>query len=505
MFQTILASIEDNLPAIIIGLPLLFAPILAIISTKTENSRYFAWLGCFLVTGLMVAASGFQLIQVEMYGANSYDFGSWPRNVGIEHLADNFNAMLIFFVAAIAFVTMPYALTSVEKEISKVRIPTFYACFLLCLAGLIGMLSTNDLFNFFVFLEVSSLTSYAMVALGKDKKALLAAFNYLIIGAIGATLYLLGVMFLYAQTGSLNFGEIAQSLAGLEMNKLSLAAFIFIAVGLMIKAGVHPLASWLPAAYAEAPSFVSGFMSGTATKVALFAFIKILFTLFGAQIIFEEIGFDIVLKFIALFAMFYGSIAAIYQTDVKRLLAYSSIANVGYIILGVALANQAGLTSAIFNLVAHGLAKTGAFLAIGILVMQAGGSSFKHLGGLGKKMPFTMFLFIIFGLSLIGTPLTAGFIAKWYLLSASMQSEFAFMFVLSVLLSSILAVVYIWRVVEMAYFSDLSANMKRRKILQDPDSYSLAPLWLLAAAVIYFGVYPSGLLSLANNVAGGLL
>lgn len=505
MSNNLLEAIEQNLPAIIVVLPLLIAPILAVFSAKSENSRYFAWLLCFATCGLVTAAAGFQLIQVEMYGAKAYDFGNWPSAVGIEHLADNFNAMLLLFVAAISFIILPYALMSIEREVKPARIPIFYASFLLCLSGLLGMLSTNDMFNFFVFLEVSSITGYAMVALGRDKKALLAAFNYLIIGSVGATFYVLGIMFLFAQTGSLNFGEVSQALAGFEANKLTIAAFAFIAVGLMIKAGVYPLASWLPSAYAEAPQFVSGWMSGTATKVALFAFIKVIFTLFGASLLFEQIGFDSVLLVLALAAMFYGSIAAIYQRDVKKLLAYSSIANVGYIVLGVALANQAGMISAIFNLVAHGVAKTGAFLALGVLVMAARGSRFEDLSGLGKKMPFTMLLFIIFGLSLIGVPLTAGFIAKWHLLAAAMSGGYAVLIVTSIMLSSLLAVVYVWRIVEVAYFGELSAKMKKKKDLSDPDSYYLAPLWLLAGALVYFGVNPSGLLNLARDVAGGLL
>jgi multicomponent Na+:H+ antiporter subunit D len=312
-------------------------------------------------------------------------------------------------------------------------------------------------------------------------------------------------MFLYAQTGSLNFADVAQSLASADANKLTVAAFVLIAVGLMIKAGVFPLASWLPNAYAYAPEFVSGFVAGTATKVALFALIKIIFTLFGAGLLFSKLGLDSVLLVVALAAMFYGSIAAIYQTNVKKLLAYSSIANVGYIILGVALFNQAGLIAAIFNIVAHGLAKTGAFLAIGALVMKAGGADFKDLAGLGKKMPFTALLFVIFGFSLVGVPLTAGFVAKWYLLNAAIPADHVYLIIAAILLNSFLAVIYIWRVVEALYFNDLSDKLKKRKDLADDNSYILQPLWVLAAAVLYFGIHPEPLLRLAQKVAGGLL
>jgi len=491
-----LKLIEQNLPAIIVILPLLFAPLLAMLSGKNDKSRYLAWLLCFAVCGLTAAHAGYQLARVEIYGATSYSFGNWANSVGIEHLPDRFNSLLILFVALLSFVTMPYALTSIGKEVEGRKIPIFYACFLLCISGLLGMLSTNDLFNFFVFLEVSSITSYAMVALGKDKQALLAAFKYLIIGSIGATLYLLGIMFVYAQTGTLNFGDAAQMLVQSPANKVTIAGFCFIIAGLMIKAGVLPLASWLPNAYAQAPSYVSGFLAGTATKVALFALIKVLFTLFSAGLIFEQLHFDSILKIIAVAAMLYGSVAAIYQSNVKKLLAYSSIANIGYIILGVAMLNQAGLTSAIFNFIAHGVAKTGAFLAIGVFVMQAGSANFKDFAGMGKKMPFTTILFLIFGLSLIGTPLTAGFISKWYLINAAIEEP---LLLLAILLSSVLALVYIWRIVEAAYFTDTKAKYS------EPDSYSLMPLWALAAAIIYFGIYPSGLLRLASGVAGDLL
>lgn len=497
-------NLIHNLPALIVALPLAAAPLVALVSSKNENSRWLAWLACFAVSGLCGAAASYLLVQIEIFGTVAYDFGGWSSAIGIQYVLTEFNIVLILLVSMLAFFTLPFALPSIEAEIDKSKIPFFYACFMLCLSGLLGMLSTNDLFNFFVFLEISSLCSYALVASRGTVAATKAAYNYLIIGSIGGSFYLLGVMLVYAQTGTLNFNDAAQILASAPNNNVIAAAFCLLALGLMIKAGVFPLASWLPNAYAQAPSFVSGFLAGTATKVALFALIKVLFVLFSANLSFGFLAFDKVLLWFALAAIFYGSISALFQINLKKMLAFSSIANVGYIVLGVALLTQSGLVAAIFALIGHAIGKSGAMLAAGAMANRLGLDelTYDKIRGIGRKMPFTCFLFILFGLSLIGIPLTAGFIGKFYLLSASIEQNTSLMPLLvgAIALSSLLAVAYVWRVVEAAYFGKFAG-----KKLSDPSSYYLLPLWTLAAIGLYLGLFPSALVRLVENVAGGLL
>jgi multicomponent Na+:H+ antiporter subunit D len=430
----------------------------------------------------------------------SYPFGNWPPPIGIEYRVDAANAFVAFLVAAMAAITLLWAPKSVAIEIEG-RHGTFYALFLLVVAGLLGITLTGDAFNVFVFLEISSLASYALIAYGKDRRALLAAFRYLIMGTVGATFFLIGIAFLYMVTGTLNMADLAERLPALSDNNAVRAALAFIVVGMGLKLALLPLHLWLPNAYAYAPNFVTIFLAGTATKVALYVMLRFAFTVFGTDYSFVVLPLSTVLMVLALAGMFAGSWVAMFQIHLKRMLAYSSVAQVGYMVLGVSLATLTGLTAAFLHLFNHALIKTALFMAIGCVVYRTGSAKLDDLRGLGRQMPWTLTAFALAGLSIIGIPTTVGFISKWYLVLASIEAD-AWWLVVFLVITSLMALYYIWRVIEAAWFSprpDGAAEVREAPLAL------LIPTWFVVALNFYFGLDTRLTVGAASAAAGALL
>jgi multicomponent Na+:H+ antiporter subunit D len=430
----------------------------------------------------------------------SYPFGNWPPPIGIEYRIDAANAFVAFLVASMATVALFWAPKSVATEI-EARHGTFYALFLLAVAGLLGITLTGDAFNVFVFLEISSLASYGLIAHGKDRRALLAAFRYLIMGTVGATFLLIGIAFLYMVTGTLNMSDLAERLPGLSDNNAVRAALAFIIVGMGLKLALLPLHLWLPNAYAYAPNFVTIFLAGTATKVALYVMLRFVFTVFGAEYSFAVLPLSTVLMVLALAGMFAGSWVAMFQTHLKRMLAYSSIAQVGYMVLGVSLATLTGLTAAFLHLFNHALIKTALFMALGSVIYRTGSARLDDLRGLGREMPWTLTAFALAGLSIIGVPTTVGFISKWYLILASIESG-AWWLIVFLVITSLMALYYIWRVIETAWFSPRPAGAEK---LAEAPMALLIPTWLVVILNFYFGLDTRLTVNAASAAAEALL
>jgi len=486
----------SQLPALQIIVPMLGAPLCVLL----RNPRG-AWLVYLAVcwTGLLVSAA--LLWQVHDTGTIRYALGGWQPPVGIEYRIDALNAFVALIVSLVGAVVAPYARRSVASEIPEPRAYLFYAMLCLVLCGLLGITLTGDAFNLFVFLEISSLASYALIAMGRQRRALLAAFQYLVMGTIGGTFILIGVGFLYMMTGTLNMVDLADRLPAVDDTRTVAAALAFIVIGTGIKVALMPLHIWLPNAYTYAPSVVSAFLAATATKVAAYALIRFLYTVFGAGYAFGSMPLDSILVTLAVVAMLYGSLAAVFQTDLKRLLAWSSIAQIGYIVLGLALATTAGLTASVLHLLNHAAVKGALFLAVGAMAWRVGGSRLSDLAGLGQSMPWTGAAFVAGGLGLIGVPLTAGFVSKWYLLAAVI-AEGRWALAAAVLVASLLAVIYIWRVIEALYFHDPAPGHAERR---EAPAAMLAATWTLAVLNIGLGAYAEPAVTAARAAAVGLM
>lgn len=468
-----------HFPILQVIIPLLAAPLCLFI-------RIPRIVGIFAI---LVSATAFfiscgLLQEVITGGTLSYQLGGWAAPWGIEYRIDKLNGYLLLLVSGVSTIVLVAAQTSISKELPENRHTFFYTAYLLCLTGLLGILATADAFNLFVFLEISALSSYTLIAIGTDRRALTASYQYLVMGTIGATFIIIGVGLMYMMTGTLNMYDLAERLPAVYESKTVLSAFGFFIVGVCLKLALFPLHLWLPNAYAYAPSITTAFLAATSTKVAVYVLIRYIFSIFGIEFVDMSLPLGDIFLFLGLTGIFVASVAAIYQLNIKRLFAYSSVAQIGYIILGLAIETELGLTATLLHLFNHALMKAAIFLAIGAVVYRIGSAQLSHYAGLGKKMPWTMAAIVAGGLSLIGVPLTVGFVSKWYLVVALLDKGWWPVAVL-VLISSLIAVIYVWRVVEWIYLTP--PRIITDEIKEAPMS-QLIPIWILVLANIYFGV-----------------
>jgi multicomponent Na+:H+ antiporter subunit D len=468
-----------HLPILQVIVPLLAAPLCLFI-----NRPKVVWMFALITSALAFLISCLLLDQVMTSGTISYELGGWEAPWGIEYRIDKLNAFVLLIISGISTLVLIAAQTGIEKEIPKDKHTLFYILYLLSLTGMLGIVATGDAFNVFVFLEISSLSAYSLIALSQDRRALWASYQYLIMGTIGATFILIGIGLMYQLTGTLNMDDLSRRLPELEQQRAVFTAFAFIIVGVCLKLALFPLHLWLPNAYAYAPSIVTAFFAATATKVAIYLLIRFTYTVFGLSFSFTALPLEILFMVLGLIGVFVASTMAIYQTNVKHIFAYSSIAQIGYMIIGFAIHTVAGLTATILHLFNHALMKGALFLALGAVMYRISKVQINDFRGLGRQMPLTMAAIVIGSLSLIGVPLTVGFVSKWYLLLALLDDGLWPVAVL-VLLGSLLAIVYVWRIVETAYFKPaLPTNVPAKEA---PISF-LIPIWLLIIANVYFGI-----------------
>jgi multicomponent Na+:H+ antiporter subunit D len=455
------------------------------------------------VSWVAALIAGALLWQVLHTGPISYHLGSWAPPWGIEYRVDVLNAFVLVLVTAVSAVIMPFARLSVAFEVGEGRDAWFYCMYLLCLTGLLGITVTGDAFNAFVFLEISSLSSYVLIALGRDRRALLSSFQYLIMGTIGATFYVIGIGLLYLVTGTLNMADMAVRLAPAwtDTSRTIVAGLAFVTVGISLKLALFPLHVWLPNAYAYAPSWVTAFLSATATKVAIYLLVRFYFGVAGVAFDIHALPIDDLIIVLSLAAMVIASLIAVFERDLKRLLAYSSVAQIGYITLGIGLANQAALTGALVHVVNHALMKAALFLAAGAIFYRVHTVQLRELAGVGRRMPLTATALTIAGFGLIGTPGTSGFISKWYLIAGAIDAG-QWIAVFIIVVSSLIALVYVGKILEIVWLREPSAQLTGTG---DPPPSMLLPLVVLALATVYFGIETEWTAGIAANAARSLL
>ena len=485
-----------HLPVLLIIIPLAASIICALLRNPLA-----AWSVTAFATVLNTVIAACLVFQVFADNTLLYTMGGHPAPFGIEYRIDHLSALVVLLITAVAMFTMPYAYRSVGAEIDSKKQPLFYTVFLLCLAGLIGIVATNDLFNLYVFLEISSLATYTLIGLGRDPRALTAAFEYLILGTIGATFILIGVGLLYMMTGTLNITDMTVRLGDVEDMRPVFAAFAFLVIGISLKIAIFPMHMWLTNAYAYAPSFISVFLSATATKVSLYVLIRILYDVFGYEIAFVDMPTGIMLMAIGIVSMVVASLTAIYQENIKRLLAFSSVAQLGYIVLGIGLASSAGLQASLLHIVNHAAAKGLLFLGIGAIYLRVGSARFEHCKGLAKQMPWSCAALLVGGLSLVGIPGTAGFVSKWLLLSALIEQE-QWIALVALAISSALAAVYMWKILRTVYLEPLP---KKHETITELPVIMRVSFGIFIFLNIYFGLQSGILIDVIDSAALSLI
>jgi multicomponent Na+:H+ antiporter subunit D len=476
--------IWNNSPAlpVVLLLPTAIAiPLFALIDRRLARALALA-------VSLTTAGLGvLNLAKVLAYGPVHYHLGGWPPPIGIEYVLDELSAFVLLVINTIAFLVLVHAKTPVERELPDAgkHVP-YYAVAVLMLCGFNGIVVTGDFFNLYVWLEIASLSLYGLIAVGA-RKAPVAAFRYLILGTIGACFYLLGLGFLFTMTGTLNMADLKAILPAVAQEPAVAVGLGLIAAGMGLKMALFPLHGWLPDSYTYAPSASSALIAPLGTKVGAYVLVRVLFFIFGVGAATRAFPLTTLIGWLGAAGILYGSILAMAQRELKRMLAYSSIAQVGYIGLGIGLANPLGLIGAVLHVMNHAAMKALLFLVAGNFRTVLGHSDIGRFdGSVRRRMPWTTAAFAVGALSMIGIPPLAGFFSKWYLaLGAVARGQWIFLAV--VLVSSLLNAVYFFRVIERLYLAKSEAGENAPGTDAPPSM--LVPVLVLAAALVGLGLF----------------
>ncbi len=388
-----------------------------------------------------------------------------------------------------------YSIVYVEKV---GRTPIYYTLILTMISGMVGIVFSGDLFTLFVFWELMSISTYVLVAFYRERWASIeSSLKYLIMSAAGSATALFGISLLYGMTGTLSFEGLASAFSGTTPNTWLYIAALFVFVGFGVKAAVVPLHTWLPDAYSSAPAPITAMLSGIVIGPGIYVIARTFFSAF-LSIQAQWLPIIAVLSFIT---MIVGNITALLQTDLKRMLAYSSIAQVGYMLVGLAVGTQTGLTGTFLQFFNHGLMKGLAFLCAGAIIFRLGARELQDMVGVGRRMPITAVAFSISLFALIGMPPFNGFISELTLFTSTFQVNLAWLGVALIVNSAISAAYYL-RVVRT--IMQIPVSDKVQKVKEVP-LLMLIPLCVLAVSVIVFGIWPDPLVNFANQAAKALV
>lgn len=491
--------IDSHIPAIIALTFLLFSVLIPLFGLWKEKLCYpLAIIGA----GIAAFYSVYGFLTYLDDGAIRYFFGGWEAPIGIEFVYDGLSAFFVMVINTVSLIVLIYALKPARKEIEGKLMP-YYSLIMLMLFGFNGMVLTGDLFNLYVFLEIASLTMYALIAIG-EKPAPYAAFRYLIIGTAGGTLYLLGVGFLYTVTGTLNIIDMTAMLPMVADNTAVVASLILMVVGIGVKAAIFPMHGWLPDSYTFTATPTSALIAPIGTKVAAYILFRVFLYLFGIELVDAVVPLTYILGLFACAGILYGSIMAIAQNEMKRMLAYSSISQIGYIILGLSLANPFGFAGALLHVLNHAVMKACLFMIAGNLRMQEGHSDISRFDdGYRKKYPWSMASLSVAAISMIGLPPLAGFFSKWYLALGTVDNS-NWLFLAVILISSLLNAVYFFRVLEKVYMKDPSKpNEKTLEIAEynEVSGSMLTPTIILAISLFVIGLANVAIVSVLLGIS----
>jgi len=421
--------------------------------------------------------------------------------LGISFRVDYLSFLVAAIISGIWFLVTVYSTEYMVKEHAKNR---YYPFSVLTLAGALGVVLSGDLFTFFLFFELMSLSAYVLVVHEETEQAMRAGYKYLILTIIGGLALFFAIIAVYEIAGTVAFtpGGFVQ-----ESGRLALFSFIAFFIGFGIKAGVVPLHVWLPEAHPVAPSPASALLSGLMLKTGAYGFIRIVFNIYGVELI-RETGWNNMMLLFAVVTIFLGSAVAITQDDIKRRLAYSSVGQMGYIVLGIALLQERALIGAIFHIFAHALMKSSLFLAAGAIIYRTGKRKVSEWHGMGKQMFVTMIVFTIASISMVGIPPLVGFISKWEIALGSLDAG-NWGYVLLLLLSSLMNFIYYFPVIQGAFFGDPhlhhDAHEDKEPRHRELPWAMLVPMVVLAGLIVFVDLLPRNIvLELAEQAAHAL-
>ncbi len=398
--------------------------------------------------------------RVSLNGPISYRLGGRDPVLGVEIYFDYISIFALVILTIGLFIVI-FSRRYVEKHVDERKVVPFYTLFLLIMASMVGFVEAGDLFNMYIFVEIFSLAAYALVALGKDRLAAMAAFKYLLVGGIASLCILFGLAFLYSLTGTLNIQAISKTLQILPVNQVVNFALALLITGFAIKSALFPLHVWLPDAHSYAPAPVSAVLSGLAVKIGILGIVRVMFSIYKITGFFRFQFFSELLMYLGCLGIFAGTIFALFQNDIKRMFAYSTITNMGYVVFGLCLFSSRGvigdgLVGALIHLLNHSLGKATLFLCAGTIFYKTGTVKLSKLKGIASEMPITMWCMVISILSILGIPPLAGFVSKWYIAKGTIEAGrpvLTFLF----LAGSIFNVTYYYKIVNTLFFKKQEA------------------------------------------------
>ena len=483
---------SHQLPAILFLLPLFAAISMPVVCLK---HRHWSQPISVATLAAMVPVSILNLHNVIHHGEVRYVFSGWTAPLGIEWVADGLASVILVLVSTVSLLGVVFTGPTSPKDLGG-RIVHYYTLILLLVSSMIGIVFAGDLFNLFVFLEVAAISSYALIGVAGGR-ALFAAFRYLILGTLGASLYLLGVSYLYAVTGTLNMTDMVDKIPFLLSSKALLGGLLFIFIGLGIKMALVPFHAWMPEAYAYAPDSVSPILASLLTKIVLLAWVRIIYWVLNASIVINDIPILLLVEVVGALAAVIGASLALAQRDIKMMFAYGGISHIGIILIGIGQGNQTGFAGGVFYLLNDSVMQAGLFFLAGVAFYQYGVRTIDDLGRVGKQAPWLTGSLIVMALGMIGLPPTGGFFGKWYIILGALEAD-NYVSVAAVLLSTLLTLAYFVKLFE-CIFRQTSTRLDVQSG-EIPLSFKLT-LGVTSAAIIILGLFSAPIVQLLLNHA----
>ncbi len=479
-------------PILAILLPLFAAflmPVVGILARRrgVKHARELFAIGTMIAVFIIVAS-----MMSEVWGGEVlvYQLGGWSPPWGINLTVDGLAIQMALMIAGLGTLVMIYSAEYMRRDTG---LSYFYTLALLLMAGMMGVVLTGDLFNFYVFLEIMCIASYALVAFRRDSNSIEASIKYLFIGALGTSLILLSIAMIYGFVGSLNIADLGAKLAvfsGGAVPTILVVSLALFVTGIMIKVAMVPFHIWLADAFTAAPTAISALLAGPAAVVGIYWVARLPYLPFGMPI-------GILLVTLGVASMVVGVLMALTQRDFKRMLAYHVISQKGYMVLGIglgALGAALGTQGGLFHLLNHSIYKCMLFMCAGAVLFRTGSQKFDELGGLGKRMPITMVLFLIGALAISGIPPLNGFVSKYTIYLAGVNAGLPLITAVAVLVSALTLASF------MKAFSSvfLGQRPKRLQNVKEAPKLMLFPTGVMAAICIAIGLLPA----LGFNIVG---
>ena len=445
-------------------------------------SLMLKWVPDLLANAVMVVLATMAFLTIGQTGI--YHLGGWGT-LGIDLRLDGLTSLMLMTINTIGLAMAIFSVQYMNQYTSKLR---YYSIFLCLVAGLNGIVLTGDLFNLYIFMEIVAISSYALVAFGCAHDELEAAFKYAVLGTVASAFILIGIALLYAMLGTLNMAAMSVKLAAGGLNMPITFALGLFLCGFGLKAALVPFHAWLPDAHPSAPAPVSAMLSGVVIKTAgIYVLCRLVFNMFTVQLVPDLLP---ILRLLGVASMIVGGILSIGQWDMKRLLAYSSISQIGYIVVGLGLGTTLGLTGALFHLVNHSVFKSLLFLNAGAVEYATGSRDLRHLGGLRRIMPLTANTSLVGSMAISGIPPFNGFWSKLIIVLACIESGH-FWLALAAIMMSLVTLVVVLKIQKHAFCEEpkpVAAHATEVPILMRTAMLLLAALCVALALLVLTGV-----------------